>query len=67
MGLTAAGAQKSRARVMTLYQSFLQFARQTNHQLIIAETLELYVRILQKEWPDLNVMPIYPGLQDTEQ
>ncbi len=63
MGLTAEGAQRSRARVMTLYQSFIQFAHQTNHQLIIAETLESYVRILQKEWPDLDVMPIYPGLQ----
>ncbi len=63
MGLTAESAQKSRARAMTLYQSFIQFARQTNHQLAIAETLESYVRILQKVWPDLDVMPTYPGLQ----
>ncbi|MBK8901538.1 MAG: phosphotransferase [Anaerolineaceae bacterium] len=63
MGLTAETAHRSRARVMTLYQSFIQFAHQTNHQLIIAETLEAYVRILQKEWPDLDVMPVYPGLQ----
>lgn len=65
MGLTAVQAQRSRARVMTLYQSFIQFARQTNRQLIIAETLEHFVHILQKEWPDLDVMPVYPGLQDT--
>jgi len=65
MGLTAEQAQRSRARVMTLYQSFLQFAHQTNRQRIIAETLESFVGILQKEWPDLDVMPIYPGLVDS--
>jgi hypothetical protein len=67
MGLTAEQAQRSRARVMTLYQSFIQFAHQTNHQLIIAETLASFVRILQKEWPDLDVMPICPGLQAAKQ
>ncbi|MAT97337.1 MAG: hypothetical protein CL608_09365 [Anaerolineaceae bacterium] len=64
MGLTTESAQRTRARVMTLYQSFIQFAHETNHQLAIAETLESYLRILQKEWPGLAVMPVYPGLKN---
>lgn len=63
MALTAEAAQRRRAEVMTLYQSFIHFARETNHQLIIAETLDSYVDVLKKEWPDLEAMPTYPGLQ----
>lgn len=65
MGWTAVQAQTTRAQAMTLYQSFLQFAHQTNHQLVIAETLAAFVQILQREWPDLAGMPIYSGLQNS--
>ncbi|MCB8980105.1 MAG: phosphotransferase [Ardenticatenaceae bacterium] len=66
MGWTAVQAQTTRGQAMTLYQSFRQFAHETNHQLVIAETLAAFVQILQREWPDLAVMPIYSGLQNSD-
>ena len=63
MGFTAAEAQVVRARVMTLYQSFICFAQQTDHCLCIMETMSSYVQALQKRWPELDVMPVYPALQ----
>jgi hypothetical protein len=63
MGLSASQAQINRSRVMTLYQSFIQFAQLTNHQLPLAETLQSFTLILKQEWPELDVMPIYPALR----
>jgi hypothetical protein len=64
MELTTGQAQKRRSRLMTLYQSFIQFAYETDHQLPIADTLQLFTLMLQQKWPELNVMPVYPALQD---
>jgi|GEM_PF-1494507 len=63
MEISSEEAEAMRSRVLTLYQSFIQFAEMTNHQLPIAETLQSYTRMLQQEWPELEVMPIYPALQ----
>ena len=54
----------SRSRMMTLYQSFIQFAQMANHQLPIAETLQSFTLILKQEWPELDVMPVYPALRE---
>ena len=64
MGISANQALLNRSRVMTLYQSFIQFAQMTNHQLPIAETLQSFTLILKQEWPELDVMPIYPALRE---
>lgn len=56
-------AQFARSRIMTLYQSFIQFAQLSNHQLPIAETLQSFTDVLQQEWPELEVMPVYPALR----
>ena len=64
MGISASQAHLNRSRVLTLYQSFIQFAQMTRHQLPIAETLQSFILILKQEWPELDVMPIYPALQE---
>ena len=66
MNISADEAQIMRSRAMTLYKSFIQFAQITNHQLPIAETLQSFTRILQQEWPELEVMPIYPALREND-
>jgi hypothetical protein len=64
MDISASQAHLNRSRVLTLYQSFIQFAQMTNHQLPIAETLQSFILILKQEWPELDVMPIYPALRE---
>ncbi|MFT5087217.1 MAG: hypothetical protein ACI906_002842 [Candidatus Latescibacterota bacterium] len=66
MEISTEEAQTMRSRTLTLYQSFIQFSQMTNHQLPIAETLQSYTRILQQKWPELEVMPIYPGLRGND-
>jgi hypothetical protein len=64
MEISASQAHLNRSRVLNLYQSFIEFAQMTNHQLPIAETLQSFTFILKQEWPELDVMPIYPALQE---
>lgn len=64
--LSAEEAQTMRSRALTLYQIFIQCAQRTNRQLPIADTLQSYTRILQREWPELEVMPIYPALRGSD-
>lgn len=64
MGLTASQALNRRSRLLTLYQGFIQFAQNINHQLPIADTLQSFINVLKQEWPELESMPIYPALRD---
>ena len=66
MNISADQAQIMRSRALTLYNSFIQFAQMTNYQHPIAETLQSFTRILQQAWPELEVMPIYPALRDSD-
>lgn len=63
MEFTTEKAETMRSKALTLYQSFIQCAQQSNHQLALAETLQSYTRRLKQEWPELEVMPIYPALR----
>jgi hypothetical protein len=51
-----------RSQAVTIYQSFITTARSKGLLLPIATTLASYVNALQRRWPDLDVMPVFPAL-----